>query len=332
MLAVLMLHYGEAAVTAEAVSSVLDDLPYGSRLLLLDNGSGTTGSHNDDPFGGLPPSVVIRRVDTNLGFAAGMNLLIAQALADARVTEVLLLNNDTVVQPGCVERMLSKLAPAARCDMVAARLLVRAGDDAIDSLGIVLYRSGIASNRKREQERLLGPTGGCMLLTRRLLEEMRSVHGMWFDESFFCYAEDTDLVMRARWLGYESAYAPDAVVVHHGSMASGGAGNDFVLYHGIRNSIWALVRNAPATWLLLHAPWIAAAHGAILLRHLRRGRIGIVARLYRDAIRGLPAAWRMRRVIRRHRRVPARAWWGWIEPRFYERNYVRRAVRELFAR
>jgi GT2 family glycosyltransferase len=88
-----------------------------------------------------------------------------------------------------------------------------------------------------EDEVLLGPTGGCALLRRRLLEDLRAMHGAWFDEQFFCYAEDTDLVIRARWLGYRAAYAADAIVQHEGSLSSGGPDNDFVLYHGIRNSL-----------------------------------------------------------------------------------------------
>src|SRR5689334_23926752 len=120
----------------------------------------------------------------NLGFAGGMNRLLGEALGDAAVDEVLLLNSDTVPTPGFLAAMRRRLDPPRRIEMVAARLIDEQSGN-VDSLGIALYRSTLASNRKREDEVLLGPTGGCALFTRRLLEDLRSTHGEWFDEKFF---------------------------------------------------------------------------------------------------------------------------------------------------
>lgn len=326
MLAILMVHFGSAGVTAQALAAVLPELPTGGQILLLDNGSGTLKEAD------LPVDARITLITSarNLGFAGGMNLLVRQALADPDVEAVLLLNNDVRAGAGLQQVMCSRQTGDGGADMVGARLMREDSPDRVDSLGITLYRSGLASNRKHLQERLLGPSGGCMLLSRRLLQDLATRFGYWFDERFFCYAEDTDLVMRARWLGYECAFADDAVALHHGSLSSGGPDNEFVLYHGIRNSIWALAKNAPALWLLVHLPWLIAAHGGIWLRNLRKGRARTLWRLYRDAARGLPAMWRERRIIRRHRQVPARAWWRWVEPRLYERDFLRGAWRELW--
>ena len=56
----------------------------------------------------------------------------------------------------------------------------------------------------------------------------------------------------------------------------------------------------------------------------------VLWRLYRDALKGAPAMWRKRRVIRATRRVAAREFHAWVEPHFYERDYIRRAWRELW--
>jgi len=56
----------------------------------------------------------------------------------------------------------------------------------------------------------------------------------------------------------------------------------------------------------------------------------VLWRLYRDAIKGLPAMLKKRRIIRATRRVPAREFRTWVEPHFYERGYLRRAWRELW--
>ncbi len=330
MLAVLIINHRTAAATKICAQAVLEQLSADDKIFILDNAS---GAGETDDLGGFaeanPMRVRFHASPKNLGFAAGMNLLLTQALDDPGIGQVLLLNSDTRPEPGFIESMQACLAPETRTEMVAARML-NPQTNTVDSLGITLYRSTLASNRKREDEILLGPSGGCVLFTRRLLEDVHSSHGEWFDEHFFCYAEDTDLVVRARWLGYLPAFASDAVVYHEGALSSGGPENDFVLYHGIRNSLWWLIKDAPTGWLLRSIPWFVVLHCGIWLRHLRRGRARVLWRLYRDAIRGAPAMRRKRKIIRTARRLPASEFSSWVEPRFYERGYVRRAWHEVW--
>lgn len=330
MIAVAIVNYRTGDATLSCLEALADELGNDGRIFLLDNASGDVEAARLAAYANSQAGrICFIASDRNLGFAGGTNRLLEKILADPAIDLVLLLNSDTRPMPGFIAAMRARLDPASRTDMVAARLLdAKSGN--VDSLGIALYRSTLASNRKREDEVLLGPTGGCALLTRRLLEDLRSSHGEWFDETFFCYAEDTDLVVRARWLGYRPAYAADALVHHAGSLSSGGPDNDFVLYHGIRNSLWWLVKNAPTAWLTLSLPWFIALHGGIWLRHLRRGRARVLWRLYRDAIKGLPAMRKKRRIIRASRRVAPREFRAWVEPHFYERGYLRRAWRELF--
>lgn len=329
MLAILILNHATPDATMACMCALLDDCSFHGTIRVLDNGSpGDDATRLAEFASRYPGRIRFQPSLKNLGFAGGMNLLIAQALEDPSIDQVLLLNSDTLPQSGFIAAMQSKLDPATCTDMVAARMIRE--DGAVDSLGITLYRSTLASNRKQEDEILLGPSGGCALLTRRLLEDLHTTHGEYFDDSFFCYAEDTDLAIRARWLGYRAAYAADAVVHHAGSLSSGGPENDFVLYHGIRNSLWWLVKDAPGGWFLRSLPWFVALHTGIWLRHLRRGRARVLWRLYRDAIKGMSAMRCKRKVIRKTRRVPASDFTRWIEPHFYERGYVRRAWRELW--
>ncbi len=330
MLVVLVINHATTATTRACVEALLTQVLAPARVYLLDNGSGQMEAAGLAEFAAAhSPHVRFDASETNLGFAAGMNRLIERALTDPAIDQILLLNSDTLPQPGFIGAMQAKLDSPSRTDMVTARMLDADGK-AVDSLGITLYRSTLASNRKREEEILLGPSGGCALLTRRLLEDLHASHGEWFDETFFCYAEDTDLVTRARWLGYQPAYAPDAVVHHAGALSSGGRENDFVLYYGIRNSLWWLFKDAPVGWLLRSLPWFIVLHCGIVARHLRRGRARVLWRLYCDAIKGIPAMRAKRKIIRATRRVPASEFSNWVEPRFYESGYVRRAWRELW--
>src|SRR5262249_57564605 len=71
------------------------------------------------------PGASLLRVPENLGFAGGHNLLVRQAL-DAGATHVMLLNNDAVVDPGCLEALVHAAA-APRVGAVGAKVL--AADD-----------------------------------------------------------------------------------------------------------------------------------------------------------------------------------------------------------
>ena len=329
MLAILVINYRTAKATLACLDSLLPELPQDTVVHLLDNGSGEDNVAALRAYADRHAERM--RFDTsehNLGFAAGMNRLIANAFTNTNVDQILLLNSDTIATPGFITAMQAQLDFEHRIDMVAARLL-HADRDEVESLGITIYRSTLASNRKREDEVLLGPTGGCALLTRRMLDDLLASHGEWFDENFFCYAEDTDLMLRARWLGYDAAYAPDAIVRHSGSLSSGGPDNTFVLYHGIRNSIWWLYKNAPTGWLLRSLPWFMTLHIAICLRHLLRGDGKIVWRLYRDAIAGLPSLVAKRKRIKTTRRVSPGMLNTWVDTHFYEREYINRAWTDL---
>jgi GT2 family glycosyltransferase len=329
-LAVLILNYRTAEATRQCVESVLPQLRDADFIHLLDNASGGKDVRALNELATEHPTrIVFTPQDENSGFAGGMNRLISLALANADVNRVLFLNSDAIAAPQLIGRLCGELDVDNRIELVAGKML-DAQDRSVDSLGITLFRSTLASNRKREDEILLGPSGGCALLTRRLLEDLFATHGEWFDETFFCYAEDTDLAVRARWLGYRPAYADDAVVYHARSLSSGGPDNDFVLYHGIRNSIWWLVKNAPLGWFLRSLPWFIVLHSAIWVRHLRRGKARVLWRLYRDAIKGIPAMRRKRAIIKKTRRVPAGEFSSWVEPHFYQRDYTRRAWKELF--
>ena len=330
MLAIAIINHNTAVATIACIEALLADSSMRARLFVLDNGSRAEDAKQLRDFVAAGTAdIAFFRSAENRGFAGGANRLIAEALANDDVDLILMLNSDTCPTPGFAARMIERLAPAEFVDLVGARLL-DARDGSVDSIGIALYRSTLASNRRHEADVLLGPTGGCALFTRRLLEDLAKTHGEWFDERFFCYAEDTDLVIRARWLGYRPACADDAIVHHSVSLSSGGPDNDFVFYHGIRNSLWWLVKDAPGAWLLRSSPLFLALHAGICLRHLRRGQARLAWRVYRDAWRGLRVMREKRRRIMATRRVPASAFASWITPRFYEQDFLRKAWRELW--
>lgn len=279
-----------------------------------------------------PAGISVTFSNTNLGFAAGSNLLIDQALADGEVTHVFLINSDAVVSSAGFALLLETVGARA-ADMYGARMMKRGNgcDGQVDSLGIALYRPLLASNRKHAYERYLGPTGGLAVYSRHLLETLRAAHGYCFDPDYFCYAEDTDLCIRARLLGFEAQFIDAVVAYHMGQASSGGGFNDFVYYHGIRNSVLTLLKSVPARLLLRNLHWILLLHAGILLRHTLRGKFLLTLKIYRDAFARLPSIWRQRRrIMAAANGIDGLA--AAITPRFYEEDYLAAAIRDLFHR
>ena len=121
--------------------------------------------------------------------------------------------------------------------------------------------------------------------------------------------EDVDLGFRLRLAGWGCLLVPDAIAAHVGSASSGGAHSDFAVYHGHRNLVWCFVKNMPA--LLL---------GLFLLPHLMlnlvsivvfacRGQLRTILRAKMDALRGIPAVLRQRKVLQSGQCVSSYAVW-----------------------
>lgn len=168
--------------------------------------------------------VVLLRNNRNIGFSAACN----QGIRSTRGKNILFLNPDVVLAPGCVAKMQDALS--SKPPQVAgvgpklwlppiARLKPRQIDSAGISLG--LHRLSPHDRGHGEFDRgqydshegYLGPSGACVLFRRSTLDAL-AVDGEIFDEDFFAYFEDVDLVWRARLLGFSFAFVPKANGFH----------------------------------------------------------------------------------------------------------------------
>jgi len=202
--------YNQADITAQCVASIVANTDYPCRILLVDNGSNPPLAPR---FADLP-EVALIRAETNLGFAAGVNLGMARAEG-----HVLLLNNDTLVPEGWLSRLVSVLESADDIGAVGPMSNCVSGsqlipDLALDSLDAI---NAFARSRRethggtiRNVARLVG---FCMLLRTEAVARVGT-----FDEQFATgNFEDDDYCVRLLRAGYRLCVDEGSFVFHYGS-------------------------------------------------------------------------------------------------------------------
>ncbi len=202
----------------------------------------------------------------------------------------------------------------------------------VDTLGISLYGSLMPADRKDTHDTYLGPTGGCCLMTRSFVQDIIATTGYFFDPRYFCYCEDTDLVLRANLLGYRPAYVDQLVATHEGQASSQVQNANFIAYHGLRNAIWMQWKLLPASILVRHLPWLLLANLLTVVRQTLSGRLGVLFAIYRDALRELPAISKERRRILPLMRISTAELRTRINSRFYRQGYASLVLAELRSR
>lgn len=320
-----VINFNTAAQTLRCVESLAQNDQPPAWVLVLDNAS--NAADYDLLKRSLAASSATRiqlyRSDTNLGFAAGSNFLIECLMQTPGCDYVGLLNNDAVALPSLVRLLRQALNQGTSgVGMSGGRMHRLAQPELVDTLGITLYASLMPADRKTTTDPYLGPTGGCCLMTRHFLADVKAVSGYWFDERYFCYCEDTDLVLRANLLGYRPAYVDDLIALHEGQASANGQPSHFIAYHGLRNAIWMQWKLIPVGVFWRFAPQWLLAHVLTLVRQVLSGRAGLLWRVYRDALEQFGAIRLERQRFALQRRTDGASLRAAMSPRFYRRGYA----------
>jgi GT2 family glycosyltransferase len=282
-------------------------------LLVVDNGS------SDGSVAYLEREGVDHiSLPQNIGFAAAINLGVRRVSA----TTVLVLNADTVLEPGCIGALLDAMEKDSALGGVQPRILqleegacpehpararLYSAGQALtaDGRAVEVGAGGQQPARLPGVHEVFGVCGAACLLRRELFTELGG-----YDENYFAFYEDVDLNVRGRIAGWRFAYVPEAVVWHVGN-ASWSAGFARPNAENAR----LVARNRLATqvkFMPLHAlPRIAVVEVGALLRAAseRRLRATLAGKL--AALRWLPRLLRERRRLRREGDPDrARRWLG----------------------
>lgn len=195
-------------------------------------------------------SVTFLRSERNLGFTGGNNLGIDHALQRG-AKYVLLLNNDTLVDPEFLRILIEAAETDDKIGMVGPKIYYaseprriwyaggRTNSWGCHHIGLDEFDTGTKFSRIEQT----GFISGCaMLIKSRVLQEIGLL-----DDRLFVYHEDTDLCMRARKANYTCVFVPQSVIWHKISRTCGRESN-FTLYLSTRNQLAWIARHAPAPY------------------------------------------------------------------------------------
>ena len=270
-------------------------------IVLLDNGS--THSLADTLIKQYPTlTLIIKRLNSNLGFAAANNI----GARMAKGKWIILLNADAFPEPDWLEKLVKAAEENPEYSFFSSRQVQYNQSDLLDGAGDAYHISGLAwrngynyktTDYGQEQKEVFSACAAAALIERDLFLDMGG-----FDEDFFSYFEDVDLGFRLRLQGKKCLYVPDAIVHHVGS-ASTGKRSDFSVYYGYRNMIWTFFKDMPSPLIWLFLPIHIGTVLFFILYLTLRGQGKAILRAVFDALKGLPNILKKRKRIQQNIKI-----------------------------
>jgi N-acetylglucosaminyl-diphospho-decaprenol L-rhamnosyltransferase len=268
-LAVVIVNYNAGAYLTRCVASVLQNAGgLDLDVLVVDNASHDGSAQVAKT---AQPDVRVTMNATNRGLSAAWN----QGAEDTDSAWILFLNPDAELWTGTLAGFVK--VGEEHPDVAVLGPVVRNADGTIYESGRVFpsvptavghaflgaFRPDNPSTRAYRQtdwDRLSERevdwvSGACMLVRRDAFEQVGR-----FDEDFFLYAEELDLMTRLRDAGWRVLYTPELEILHEGAVSTGRSArmhrmhsaSIYRYYRKHRSSGWRRV-TLPFAWLALRA-------------------------------------------------------------------------------
>ena len=230
-LSIVVISYNTRELTLACLGSVFEQTTTPFELIVVDNASSDGSAEairQAFPKAEYPQLTLIAEA-TNHGFGPAH----AVAVPRASAPWLLLLNPDTVVLDGALDKLLAFAGRTPDAGIWGGRTVFADGSLNPASCwnrmtfwsvfcqvtgltrflkGSELFNPEAMGGWPRDTERDVDIVSGCLFLIRR--SDWDDLGG--FDPAFFMYGEEADLCLRARAGGLQPRVTPDAVIVHLG--------------------------------------------------------------------------------------------------------------------
>lgn len=260
------------------------------------------------------PQVVLVELPENRGFTGACNAGMQAAKGDF----IALLNNDTEVDAGWAEAVVTAFERHPEIGIVASKMLLFDRRDHIHTAGDYFTVDGRAGNRGvwqkdegqfDQEDYVFSACGGSSAYRKTMLDKIGLL-----DDDFFFSLEDMDLAWRAQLTGWRCLYTPAAIVYHHLSATGGGT---TASYYDGRNLIFTLIKNYPGALWKKYGRQVLRAQVKLATEALRAWRGAAARARLKGMLAGvwqMPRIWRKRRSIQAMRSVPVEYLEGMLWP------------------
>lgn len=247
---ILMLTWKSYEMTRDCLLSLRRlDYPH-FEIVLVDNGS---GDGSPERLASEFPEVRVLRNATNLGFPAGNNVAIRDAL-ERNPDYLLLLNNDTLVAPDFLSKMVAVAESDEKIGLVNPKILYFEPSDRIwfaggfykpgQSFGVVRGVNRKDVGKFNETTEISFVTGCAFLIKVEVVQRIGLL-----DEIFFLGFEDMDWSVRAIQAGYKAYYVGSSVIWHKASYdTKKNLGKPVKDFYSTRNSLLFARKHVPAKY------------------------------------------------------------------------------------
>ncbi|WP_295955492.1 glycosyltransferase family 2 protein [Rhodoferax sp.] len=211
---VIVLNWNGWADTLKCLASLHKLVAPAPAILLIDNHS------TDDSVERITqayPALEVLITNENRGFGGGCNVGMREALARSS-DYIWLINSDATVEPQTLSAMVRMAESTPRLGAVGSVIYELGSTDLIQLWGGGRVNPWLGRSQPlRAPGELAFVSGASMLLRSSALHEI----GLFDEETFFMYWEDTDLGFRLRRHGWQIGTADDSHVWHRGSGSLG---------------------------------------------------------------------------------------------------------------
>lgn len=252
LVGIVLVNWNALADTLECLDS-LARLEYPKiHIIVVDNGS------RDDESAAIQqhsPHVIIHASQANLGYTGGNNIGIRIAMEQG-ADYILCLNNDTLVEPNFLSRLVSEMEAAPLVGLATPAIYEAHHPEALAGIGCELLLGQTICGRPILKTPIddLSPfevpyVEGCAMLMRRIVADQ--IGG--FDDRLFAYFEDADLCLRASERGWRCLAVPSARIWHKVNSKQTGSGSPTAWFYSSRNSVYisrrySTLRERRALW------------------------------------------------------------------------------------
>lgn len=250
LISIIIVNWNGGEVFAGCLKS-LSEISYPNwELIVVDNGS-TDGSEKINETQISNHNLQIINNKKNLGFAKANN----QGVELAMGKYILLLNNDTKVEPDFLSKLVKRVEEDPKVAVIQPKIMLMDKPGYLDNAGSFLTRIGFLQHwgfmekdgpEFNQEKEIFSAKGACMLIRKEIIDKIAL-----FDKDFFSYFEESDFCWRVWLAGYKVLFFPDAMIYHKVGFTIRRLNVLLINYHYYKNRICSLIKNLEGKNLIL---------------------------------------------------------------------------------